>query len=79
MSGILVWVLEQWVGCDGLIAELREGRMSGPPRLRGRRGFCWVWVYGPGAAAFGSPLPPPFLRRHTTAWDNYVIPLGLFS
>ena len=30
----LVWVLEQRVGCDLRILELREGRMSGPPRTR---------------------------------------------
>ena len=41
----LVWGLEQWVGCGGHIPRLREGRMSGPPRARGRRGFGGFGVW----------------------------------
>ena len=30
---------EKRIGGDGLIPELREGRLGGPPHSRGRRGF----------------------------------------
>ena len=31
--------VEKRVGGDGLISELRQGRLGGPPHSRGRRGF----------------------------------------
>ena len=42
MSSTLISVLEQRVGYDVRITELREGRLGGPPRARGRR----VFVFG---------------------------------
>ena len=34
----LVWILEQWIGCEGRIPELRQGRLGRSPRARGWRG-----------------------------------------
>ena len=68
----LVWGLESWVGYDVRIPELREGRMSGPPRARGRRGFWFILGRGTGVAVFVSP--PPFLGRRTTDGDRFRPP-----
>ena len=57
---------EKRIGGDGLISELREGRLGGPPRSRGRPGFWCLWESGNDVAAFAHP--PSFLYM-----DSFII------
>ena len=69
----LVSVLEQRAGYDVQITELREGRMSGPPRSRGRRGVRLVWVLRDGVAVsarLANSHPPSSSKPSLDDVDN---------
>ena len=71
MSGVFSLGLEQRVGYDVQITELREGRTSGPPRSRGRRG---VGVFG----RFGITLQCSLPHRLSCVGRNPCMS-GVFS